>query len=110
MVICRSCADQLLIEPDRGGHQPGMLKLSDLNERTDFQLGPMRVSPQRRRVGGPDGSVHVQPLIMQVFLKLLDQRGQVVTRNELFEQCWGGVYAGDDSLNQAIAKVRRIGE
>lgn len=87
-----------------------MLKLSDLNERTDFQLGPMRVSPQRRRVGGPDGSVHVQPLIMQVFLKLLDQRGQVVTRNDLFEQCWGGVYAGDDSLNQAIAKVRRIGE
>ena len=70
----------------------------------------MRVSPQRRRIEGPDGSVHVPPLIMQVFLMLLDVRGQVVTRNELFEQCWGGVYVGDDSLNHAIAKVRRIGE
>src|SRR5687767_3805280 len=87
-----------------------MLKLSDLNLRPDFQLGPMRVSPQRRLVEGPAGEAHVQPLIMQVFLMLLDARGQVVTRNDLFDQVWGGVVVGDDSLNRAIAKVRRIGE
>ena len=86
-----------------------MLKLSDLNLRPDFRLGPMRVSPQRRRVEGPAGSVHAQPLIMQVFLMLLDARGQVVTRNDLFDQVWGGVAVADDSLNQAIAKVRAIG-
>ena len=87
-----------------------MLKLSDLTLKPDFQLGPMLVSPSRRLVEGPGGSVHVEPLIMQVFLMLLDARGQVVARNDLFEQCWGGVYVGDDSLNRAIAKVRRIGE
>src|SRR5687767_12589796 len=85
-----------------------MLKLSDLNLRPDFQLGPMRVSPQRRLVEGPAGEAHVQPLIMQVFLMLLDARGQVVTRNDLFDQVWGGVPVADDSLNQAIAKVRAI--
>ncbi len=87
-----------------------MLKLSDLTLRPNFQLGPMRVSPQRRLVEGPAGEVYVQPLIMHVLLMLLDARGQVVTRNELFDQVWGGVAVGDDSLNQAIAKVRRIGE
>ena len=87
-----------------------MLKLSDLTLRPDFQLGPMRVSPPRRLVEGPAGEVHVQPLIMQVLLMLLDARGQVVTRNELFDQVWGGVAVGEDSLNRAIAKVRRIGE
>src|SRR5687768_29079 len=87
-----------------------MLKLSDLTLRPDFQIGPMLVSPARRLVEGPGGEVHVEPLIMQVFLLLLDARGQVVARNELFDQCWGGVYVGDDSLNRAIAKVRRIGE
>jgi tetratricopeptide (TPR) repeat protein len=46
---------------------------------------------------------------MQVFLLLLDAGGKVVTRNELFDQCWGGVVVGDDSLNRAIAKVRRTG-
>jgi DNA-binding winged helix-turn-helix (wHTH) protein/tetratricopeptide (TPR) repeat protein len=85
-----------------------MLKLSDLALRSDFELGPMVVSPPRRLVEGPGGNVHVQPLIMQVFLMLLDARGEVVTRNDLFEQCWGGDMVGDDSLNRAIAKVREI--
>jgi DNA-binding winged helix-turn-helix (wHTH) protein/tetratricopeptide (TPR) repeat protein len=86
-----------------------MLKLSDLALRPDLQLGPMLVSPSRRLVEGPGGHAHVEPLIMQVFLLLLDSAGKVVTRNELFDQCWGGVIVGDDSLNRAIAKVRRTG-
>ena len=85
-----------------------MLKLSDLAERPDFQLGPLRISPSRRLVEGPGGKAHVEPIIMQVFLLLLDARGQVVTRAELFDQVWGGVMVGDDSLNRAIAKVRKI--
>ena len=47
---------------------------------------------------------------MQVFLLLLDGGGKVVTRNELFDQVWGGVMVGDDSLNRAVAKVRKIGQ
>ena len=86
-----------------------MLKLSDLALRQDIQLGPMLVSPSRRLVEGPGGHVHVEPLIMQVFLLLLDAGGKVVTRTQLFDQCWGGVIVGDDSLNRAIAKVRRVG-
>lgn len=86
-----------------------MLKLSDLALRPDLQLGPMLVSPSRRLVEGPGGHTHVEPLIMQVFLLLLDAGGKVVTRNELFDECWGGVIVGDDSLNRAIVKVRRIG-
>lgn len=86
-----------------------MLKLSDLALRPDMHLGPMLVSPSRRLVEGPGGQEHLEPLIMQVFLLLLDARGKVVTRNELFDQCWGGVIVGDDSLNRAIAKVRRTG-
>jgi DNA-binding winged helix-turn-helix (wHTH) protein len=86
-----------------------MLKLTDLALRPDIRLGPMLVSPARRLIEGPGGYVHVEPLIMQVFLLLLDGAGKVVTRNELFDRCWGGVYVGDDSLNRAIAKVRRVG-
>lgn len=85
-----------------------MLKLSDLASRPDFRLGPLSISPARRRVEGPAGTVHVEPLIMQVLLLLLDARGQVVTRQLLFDQVWGGVMVGDDSLNRAIARVRRI--
>lgn len=83
-----------------------MVKLSDLARRPDFEIGPLSISPSRRRIEGPGGTVHLEPLIMQVFLILLDASGQVVTRSDLFDQCWGGAAVGDDSLNRAIAKVR----
>lgn len=86
-----------------------MLKLGDLALRPDMQLGPMLVSPSRRLIEGPGGHAHLEPLIMQVFLLLLDAGGKVVTRKELFDQCWGGVFVGDDSLNRAILKLRRTG-
>lgn len=85
-----------------------MLKLSDLAQRLDFRLGPLSISPSRRHVQGPAGDTHVEPLVMQAFLLLLHARGKVVTRSELFDQCWGGALVGDDSLNRAIAGVRRI--
>lgn len=85
-----------------------MLKLSDLAQQADFRLGPLSVSPSRRRVEGPAGQAHVEPLVMQAFLLLVGARGKVVTRQELFDQLWGGAMVGDDSLNRAIAGVRRI--
>ncbi len=85
-----------------------MLKLSDLAARPDFDLGPISVSPARRTVSGPAGEAHLEPLVMQVFLLMLDLRGTVVSRTELFDQVWGGVMVGDDSLNRVIARVRRI--
>ncbi len=85
-----------------------MLKLADLAVREDFTLGPLRVSPALRFIKGPAGELHVEPLTMQVFLVLADAKGQVVTRNHLYDECWGGVAVGDYSLNRTITMVRRI--
>src|SRR6476659_6845172 len=85
-----------------------MLKLADLASRADFEVGPLRVSPSRRLVEGPAGSTNVEPIVMKVFLLLLEAGGSVVTRDELFGNAWGGVFVGDDSLNRAIARVRKI--
>lgn len=86
----------------------GVVKPADLASRPDFVLGPLSISPARRRVEGPDGHTQVEPLIMHVFLLLLDADGQVVTRDALFDAGWGGAMVGDDSLNRAINRVRRI--
>src|SRR5436305_9505762 len=85
-----------------------MLKLADLASRADFYAGPLHVSPSRRQVEGPAGSASVEPIVMKVFLLLLDGGGSVVTRDELFGNAWGGVFVGDDSLNRAVAQVRKI--
>ena len=85
-----------------------MVKPADLAGRPDFRAGSMLISPARRRVEGPSGHTQIEPLIMQVFLLLLESQGQVVTRDQLFDAGWGGAMVGDDSLNRAINRVRRI--
>lgn len=85
-----------------------MLRPAGLVERVDFVAGPLSVSPGRRRIVGPGGQIQVEPVTMLVFLMLLDSAGQVVTRDQLFDACWGGDMVGDDSLNRAINRVRRI--
>jgi len=85
-----------------------MLKMTDLTARPDFSAGPLRVSPARRLIEGPDGTTTVQPVVMKAFLLLLDAAGGVVTRDDLFGKVWGEVFVGDDSLNRAIAQVRKI--
>ncbi len=45
---------------------------------------------------------------MQVLVVLAEADGRVVTRQELFRRCWGAAVVGDDSLNRAVADVRRL--
>ena len=86
-----------------------MLKLSDLALKGDLHFGRLLISPSRRLIQGPGGSVSVEPLVMQALLLLIDADGKVVARAELFAGCWGDAAVGDDSLNRTILKLRRAG-
>ena len=81
---------------------------ASLAECADFALGPLVVSPATRTIARGDESEKIEPRIMQVLVVLAQANGAVVTRDTLLDVCWGGVYVGDDSLNRAIAAVRRI--
>jgi DNA-binding winged helix-turn-helix (wHTH) protein len=85
-----------------------VLKPSDLAERPDFRRGPLVISPAQRTVEGPQGALHLEPLIARVFLMLLDAGGAVVTREALLHECWAGEVHSDNSLNRSITMVRRI--
>ncbi|MCA1654493.1 MAG: winged helix-turn-helix domain-containing protein [Sphingomicrobium sp.] len=55
----------------------------------------------------PDASVAVEPLVMQLLVTLSRRAGQLVTRRELFDVCWGNAPVGDDSLNRIVAVLRK---
>ena len=80
---------------------------ADLAELPDFSLGPTQVSPARRKIVGPGGSTSLEPRVMQVLVVLAQAEGAVVTRETIERRCWGG-RVGDDSLNRAVAMIRRI--
>ena len=87
----------------------GLLTNAELAARGDFRLGDTLVSPSMRNVRGPGGTADLEPRVMQVLVVLADAANHVVTRQALFDRCWGaGNYVGDDSLNRAVGAVRRI--
>lgn len=83
------------------------LTVAELARREDIVLGSARVSPSTRAISGPGGETTLEPRAMQVLLALADAAGAVVTRDDIFRRCWGEAIVGDDSLNRAIADIRR---
>lgn len=86
----------------------GLLTTQQLAALPDRTIGSVRISPSTRSISGPGGTADVEPRVMQVLVVLADSAGQVVTRQTLFERCWGGVYVGDDSLNRVIMALRKL--
>ena len=85
-----------------------LLTAASLAEQADFRIGSVTVYPSIRIVAAGDRREKVEPRVMQVLIALAQAANEVLTRDELFERCWGGVFVGDDSLNRAVAGVRRI--
>ncbi|HEX4159862.1 MAG TPA: winged helix-turn-helix domain-containing protein [Rhizomicrobium sp.] len=79
-----------------------------LAEEEDFSLGPLRLLPSARQICLGDRSETVEPRVMQVLVVLARAEGQVVSREQLIDRCWGGRIVGDDAVNNAIVKVRAL--
>lgn len=79
----------------------------DLLKSPNFALGQTRVCPAARTLTDKGGRAVLEPRMMQVLVQLAQRPGEVVTRQALVERCWGGAPVGDDSVNRAIAGIRR---
>lgn len=79
----------------------------DLGQARGFRCGDLVIDPAAREIRGPARSVMLEPRVMQLLVALAEAEGSVVSRERLMERCWGNVVVGDDSLNRAIAGLRR---
>jgi DNA-binding winged helix-turn-helix (wHTH) protein/tetratricopeptide (TPR) repeat protein len=82
----------------------------DLAREADFPLGSLRVRPSLRQVEGGAESETLEPRVMQVLVALARRQGEVVSRDELIQSCWGGRIVGEDAISRCIARVRKLGE
>ena len=82
----------------------------DLADEADFQLGALLVSPSTREVGRGELRELLEPRVMQVLVALFRADGRVVSRDELIARCWEGRIVGEDAINRAIGRLRRLSE
>ena len=75
--------------------------------REPFRLGDRTAFPQRNRILGPAGEVHVEPRVMDVLCVLAAHAGEVMSREALINGVWAVKYGGDESLTRAISILRK---
>ncbi len=82
----------------------------DLAREADFVLGASRVSPSAREVMRGTDRETLEPRAMQVLVALFQASGRVVSRDDLISRCWEGRVVGEDAINRAIGRLRRLSE
>lgn len=66
----------------------------DLEAERPFRVGGATVDPLSRDASYPGGRERIQPQTLKVLVALARHKGEVVTRSELIDSCWGGRIVG----------------
>lgn len=82
----------------------------DLAREAPFRLGAIEVRPATREVVLGERREVLEPRVMQVLVALARRPGEVVSRDQLTESCWGGRIVGEDAISRAIGQLRRLAE
>ncbi|GAA4724997.1 winged helix-turn-helix transcriptional regulator [Sphingomonas lutea] len=82
--------------------------MSSNGREAPFRLGCAEIDPASREVsfGGRRERIQDKPLC--VLLLLHRRLGQVVTRDDIVDQCWDGRIVGDDVINRAVSILRKL--
>jgi len=70
------------------------------------RVGAYEIDIQRRRVTGPDGTVHLTPTEFDLFAHLAGRNGDACSREELLASVWG--YPSDSETRTVDSHVRAL--
>ncbi|MDD3448446.1 MAG: winged helix-turn-helix domain-containing protein [Gammaproteobacteria bacterium] len=71
------------------------------------RIGDWRLYPSLHEMRRGDEVVRLEPKAVALLVRLAERAGRMVSREELLDRVWPGVVVGDDSLTQAVIKLRR---
>ena len=78
----------------------------DLEAERPFRIGGATVDPISREATYEAGHERLQPQTLKVLIALKRRNGEVVTRSELIDGCWGGRIVGEDVINRSVSILR----
>ena len=80
----------------------------DLAHTRPFRIGDAEVRPAAREVVRGDRRELLEPLVMQVLIVLASARGEILSRDDLIDACWGGRAITDDAINRVLSRLRAV--
>lgn len=72
-----------------------------------FEIAGREIHPRRNEIVADGQRRRIERRAMTLLRVLSRTPGETVSRSELLEEVWPGLIVGDDSLTQAVSKLRR---
>lgn len=76
-------------------------------EKRIYRFDELTVDPLRRVLLRDGEVVAVTPKALSILLVLLENRGEVVSKEELIRQVWASAYVSDANLTQTVSSLRK---
>ena len=73
-----------------------------------FVFDPFELDPARRRLTASGEPVAISDRQLDILMLLVARAGKIVAKGDLLEAGWKDVAVGDNSVEQAIASLRRL--
>jgi DNA-binding winged helix-turn-helix (wHTH) protein/Tol biopolymer transport system component len=82
--------------------------VADVPRRPVLAFGPFTFDPNRRLLSRDGQEVALPPRVLSVLELLLQQAGEVVSRQTLIETIWKDAFVTDTSLAEAVSALRQV--
>ncbi len=84
-----------------------VLTNTDASVLEDFSVGECRIFPSENLVRCDGQPVQLEPKAMALLVYLARHAGSTISREQLFAAVWPDVIVSDDTLTQAVTKLRK---
>ncbi len=73
-----------------------------------YDFPPFRLDAERRLLLRHGSAVPVPRKALEALVMLVEQHGEVVSKEDLLKRVWHDAYVEENSLNQSVSALRRI--
>lgn len=82
-----------------------------MDTQAAWEFGPFRLDPVRRLLLRNGGRVPLPPKALDILLVLIEQRGQVVEKDQLLARIWSDCVVEENNLTRHVSSLRKaLGE
>ena len=74
----------------------------------DFRLGEWLVQPGLNEISLDGRSVRLEPRVMNLLTHLAARPGEVISKEELLREVWGGKFVTEDVLSTSVFELRKV--
>jgi TolB-like protein len=72
-----------------------------------FSFGNCEIDVERREIRRANATIHVEPQVFDLLVHLVQNRGRVVTKDDLIASIWNGRIVSDSTLTSRVNSARK---